>query len=97
MKAIVKLLYKPFAIVFGLIAARLSARLFDSLWRRVDDRPPPKPTARDATWTKVVAAAGLQAVSTSVTRAAAQRASAGVFRHLFGIWPGPERVQAEEE
>jgi hypothetical protein len=87
----VKLLYKPFGIVFGLFAGILSKRLFKSLWAVVDDQEPPTATTEQATWPKVLGATALQALTFSLTRAAVDRAGAKGFRHLTGIWPGKKQ------
>jgi hypothetical protein len=86
-----KLLYKPFALIFGLIAARLGKAIFEGLWSRVDEREPPEPTAADATLSKVVGAAALKAATMASVAAAADRAAAETFHHLTGIWPGKPR------
>jgi hypothetical protein len=94
-----KLLYKPFGIVLGLLAAFASRKLFDVLWGIFDDEEPPKPTTRDADWPKVLAAAAVQGMTFRVTRAAVDRAGAQGWDHLFGVWPGEprqERSQAAE-
>ena len=86
-----KLIYKPFGIVFGVIAGILSKKLFNVVWGLIDRNEPPKPTTQDADWSKVLAAAAVQGVTFKVTRAAVDRAGAKGFKHLTGIWPGPKR------
>jgi xanthosine utilization system XapX-like protein len=86
-----KLLYKPFAIVFGLIGGLLAKRLFKLLWRLVDDEPPPKPDTAEAPLPKILGAAALESSTFAVTRAAVDRAGARTFQSLFGRWPGEER------
>jgi len=91
-----KLLYKPFALIAGLIAARIGKSIFDGLWARVDDREPPDPTAPDASLSKVVGAAALRAATMASVAAAGDRAAAEAFHHLTGVWPGkaPETREA---
>src|SRR2546423_1687303 len=55
-----KLIYKPFAVVLGLLAGFLGRKLFDRLWGLVDDQEPPKPNTQRATWPKVLGAAALE-------------------------------------
>ena len=43
-----KLLYKPFGIVMGIVAGLLSKRVFDRVWGLIDERRPPKPTTTSA-------------------------------------------------
>jgi len=90
-----KLLYKPFALIAGLIAARLGNSIFKSLWSRVDEREPPQPTAPDASFSKVVGAAALKAATMASVAAAVNRATAEAFHHLTGIWPGKPTEKRE--
>lgn len=83
-----KFLYKPFSIIAGVIAARIGRALFRGIWSRVDQREPPKATAPEASFTKVVSAAALEAATMASVNAAADRAAAEAFHHLTGVWPG---------
>lgn len=83
-----KLLYKPFAVICGLIAGALSRRIARGLWRLVDEEAPPSPTTERAPLSKVLGAAAIEGLAFSVTRAAVDRAGARGFAHLFGVWPG---------
>jgi hypothetical protein len=83
-----KLLYKPFSLIAGLIAARIGKAIFNSLWSQIDDREPPEPSAPGTTLTKVVGAAALEAATMAGVAAAADRAAAQTFHHLTGVWPG---------
>jgi Protein of unknown function (DUF4235) len=91
----VKLLYKPFAIVASVIAARLGRSIFRSLWSRIDAGDPPDPTAPDASLSKVVGARALEAATMAGVAAAANRASARVFYQLTGVWPGKKKTEDE--
>lgn len=86
-----KIAYKPFGIIVGIIAGILSRRLFDVIWSKIDDEKPPGATTADASWTRVVIAAAVQGLTFSVTRAVVDRAGARGFEHLFGIWPGEKK------
>ena len=88
-----KLIYKPFGIVFGILAGILSRKLFDFAWSRIDDEQPPKATTDEAPVGKVLAAAALQGVVFSTTRAAVNRYGAEGFRYFTGIWPGEKRQE----
>jgi hypothetical protein len=92
----VKLLYKPVGIVLGLVAGFISRKLFDRLWALIDREDPPKPTTRETTWPKVLAAAAVEGVTFKVTRAAVDRAGASGFAALTGAWPGEKRAKPEE-
>jgi hypothetical protein len=92
-----KVLYKPFAVIAGLVGAKLGDRVFRALWAKVDSGDPPKPTLREATTGKVVAAAALQAAAHSGAKAATTRATARSFHYLTGFWPGDEAKAQEEK
>jgi hypothetical protein len=94
---IFRILYKPFAIIASLIAARVGKRTFKQLWSNLSDEEPPKPTTEDAGYTKVMVAAAVQAATLAATNAAADRASAHVFHYLTGFWPGPKEKAPKEE
>ena len=83
-----KLLYKPFGIVAGILSGLLARRIFDAVWSRIDDAQPPRATTERATLSRVVGAAALEGATFAATRAAVNRAGARTFHHLFGVWPG---------
>ena len=89
-----KLFYKPFAILAGLIGARIAKQVFDAIWARLDEGAPPAPTTEDASLPKVVAAASLEAAMMAGISAAVDRAGLRAFHYLTGIWPG-DRHQPE--
>lgn len=85
-----KLLYKPFGIVIGLLSGLVAKQLFSALWGVFDEEEPPKPTTRDSSWAKVLGAAAVQGVTFKVVRALVDRGTAKGFANLTGAWPGPE-------
>jgi hypothetical protein len=91
----VKLLYKPFGIVLGILAGFVSRKLFDRIWALIDREEPPSPTTERTTWPKVLAAAAVEGVTFKVTRAAVDRAGAKGFSHLTGVWPGKREPAPE--
>jgi hypothetical protein len=91
-----KILYKPFGLIAGAIAARIGRSIFRGLWSKIDDAEPPKPTAPDATLSKVVGAAALEAATMATVGAAADRAAARAFYHLTGFWPGEPPEPSDE-
>lgn len=85
-----KLLYKPFGIVMGLLSGLVAMKIFNAIWGIFDKEEPPKPTTQDADWPKVLAAAAVQGVTFKVTRAFVDRGGAKGFAYLTGTWPGPK-------
>jgi len=92
-----RILYKPFAIIAGLIGARLGRSVFKSLWNRIDVGEPPTATTPDASLPKVVGAAALEAATMAGVGAAVDHASARTFHYLTGIWPGKKHGPPEDE
>jgi uncharacterized protein DUF4235 len=91
----VKLLYKPFGIVAGIIAGLLSKKIFEQVWGLLDKEEPPEATTKYATWPKVLGAAAVEGVTFKVTRAAVDRAGARSFEALTGVWPGEKEPETE--
>ncbi len=88
-----KFIYKPFGIIFGIIAGLLSKKVFEAIWGRFDDAEPPKPTTQEASMAKVVTAAALQGAVFKSVRAGVDRYGARGFEQLTGIWPGPKEQE----
>ncbi len=84
---LLRLLYKPLAIIAGLISGRLGRNLFRKIWARIDDEPPPAPGDGRGTTVKVVTAQALQAAVFAGTAAAVDRTFARFFHHIIGTWP----------
>ncbi len=91
-----KLLYKPFAIIAGLIAKRLSQSVFKSIWARIDEEPPPLPGTGEGSTAAVVGAQALQGAIAFAAAAAVNRTTARLFHHLIGAWP-EKRPEPENE
>src|ERR1700754_1247688 len=83
-----KLMYKPFGLIFGFLAGMVARKLFDAVWGIFDNEEPPAATTLHTTWPKVLGAAAMEGVAFKVTRAVVDRAGAKGFAHLTGFWPG---------
>jgi hypothetical protein len=92
----VKLIYKPFGIVMGILSGFFAKKLFQAVWGIFDKEEPPKATTQEATWPKVLAAAAVQGVTFKVVRAAVDRGGAKGFNYLTGIWPGEKRQEESQ-
>jgi hypothetical protein len=92
-----KILYAPFKIIAGVVGSKLGHSIFKGLWGRIDDAEPPRPTTAEASFSKVVAAAALEAATLASVAAVVNRASARAFHYLTGVWPGEERPESSEE
>ena len=91
-----KLIYKPFGLVLGILAGLLSKRIFDFIWSRFDDEEAPEATTRDVSTAKAVSAAALQGLVFKGTRAAVDRYGARSFYRMTGTWPGPKAQEPVE-
>lgn len=94
---LLRLTYKPIGIVAALIAGRLGRSLFRTVWSGIDDAPPPTPGSGQAGIIKLVGAQALQAAVTAGTAAAVDRAFAGAFHELIGIWPAKPPEPEDEK
>jgi hypothetical protein len=89
------LIYKPFGIVLGVIAALLGKRVFNFTWTKIDDQDPPKATTEQTTWGRLLAASAIQGVIFKVVRVVVDRYGAIGWRYLTGNWPGEKRPDPE--
>ncbi|MGZ8635098.1 MAG: DUF4235 domain-containing protein [Solirubrobacteraceae bacterium] len=85
-----KLIYKPFGIIFGFLAGIVAKKVFEAVWGIFDNEEPPKPTTLQTTWPKVIGAAAVEGMAFKVTRATVDRVGAKGFARLTGFWPGEE-------
>jgi hypothetical protein len=87
----VRLLYRPFGLVSGIIGGLVAARVFRQVWMRTTpDRAAeaPKPLDSEYKLWQVLAAAALQGAVFAVVKAAVDRAGARAFQRWTGEWPG---------
>ncbi|UGS34655.1 DUF4235 domain-containing protein [Capillimicrobium parvum] len=86
-----KLIYKPFGIILGILAGLAGRQVFNVVWGKLDDEEPPEATTEEAPLKKVVLAAALQGAIFATVRAAVNRGGAKGYAHLTGVWPGEKR------
>lgn len=85
-----KFIYKPFAIVIGLIAGMLSKKVFEQLWGVVSDEDPADPDDRDASWAEVLISAAIGGAILKTVQALVRRGGAKSFERATGFWPGDD-------
>ena len=90
-----KLIYKPFGIILGIIAGLLGKKTFNKVWEKIDDEDPPKATTQETTWGKLLAASALQAMIFKTVRVSVDRFGAKGWHYLTGSWPGEKRPDPE--
>lgn len=83
-----KLLYKPFGLIAGLIGKLLGKQAFRAVWTEVDESSdPPEPTVGETDMWKAVSGTALRAALIATFVTLLRRVSARVFRNLIGVWP----------
>jgi hypothetical protein len=90
-----KLLFIPVSIAGGLIGGQIGKKVFEQIWGVIDDEEPPKPTHREATWPKILAAAAVEGAVFKLTKAAIDHGSRKAFANATGTWPGEEKPEKE--
>lgn len=86
-----KLLYKPFGLLFSVAGGLVAGAVFGRLWRLVtgEDKAP-KATEQRRTWREVLVAAAAQGAVFGLVKAAVDRGGAVGFRKATGEWPGDD-------
>jgi hypothetical protein len=87
------LIFKPFAIAAGFLAGFIGEKLFDRLWRVIDDEDAPDPQYRELPLGKLAAALLLQGAIFGLLRGLTDHAARHGFARLTGEWPGDERPE----
>jgi len=84
-----KLLYKPFGIIAGVIGHRTGRTAFEAVWSRVggEEEKPPSPRAGRLGLAQVAGSAALEAATIAAVAAVIEQLAARAFHHLFGAWP----------
>ncbi|MFD7667347.1 DUF4235 domain-containing protein [Streptomyces sp. NPDC059788] len=85
----IKLLYKPLGMVFGVLGGVLAGVLFKRLWKLVGGaEDAPEALDEERRWREVLPAAALQGATLAVVKAAVDRSGAVAVRKATGTWPG---------
>jgi len=86
----VKFIYKPFALIVGLLAGMLGKKAFEKAWGAVSDEDPADPDDRDASWPEVLISAAIGGAILKTVQALVRRGGAKGFQRATGFWPGDE-------
>lgn len=86
----VKALYKPIAILLGLLGGTIAGKVVQTVWARVgdDNDVPPAPDQKEAAWKSVLIGAALQGAIYAIVKAAIKRGGAVGVEKATGTWPG---------
>ena len=83
-----KLLYKPVAIVAGIIGGLLAGLIFKRVWKVAGrGTDPPAPLDSERGWGEILLAAGLHGTIYALVKTAVDRGAAEWTRKKTGIWP----------
>ena len=85
-----KFLFLPFSIAAGLIAGFLSKKLFDGVWRLVDDEEAPEAEHKEISIAKLVLALGIEGAIFRAVRGLVDHGARRSFYNVTGSWPGDE-------
>ena len=82
-------MFAPVKLVSRRLAPRLSRRLFETIWRVVDDDDgPPRAEERQQSLPKLAVALALQGACNAMVGGLLDHVSRREFARLTGYWPG---------
>jgi hypothetical protein len=85
-----KFLFLPFSIVSGLIAGFLSKKIFEGVWRFVDEEEAPEAEHKEVSFGKLALALVLEGAIFGAVRGLVDHQARKGFYNLTGSWPGEE-------
>jgi hypothetical protein len=89
----IKLMYKPFSIIAGVLGGILAGAIFKQIWKLAShEEEAPDSTDVAKGWGEVLVAATLQGAIFALVKAAVDRGAAEATLRLTGIWPGSDSV-----
>jgi|CZKG01.1.fsa_nt_gi hypothetical protein len=91
-----KLIFLPVSAAAGLLSGLIGKKLFDRVWRLIDEDDPPRAEQRRINPGKLALALALEGALFRAVRGLVDHASREGFARVTGIWPG-EKEQAQPE
>jgi Protein of unknown function (DUF4235) len=86
----VKFLFLPFSILAGIVAGFTSKKVFDGIWRLVDDEEAPEAEHKEISIVKLVLALAIEGAVFRAVRGVVDHGARRSFYRLTGSWPGDE-------
>jgi hypothetical protein len=91
------LVFKPIGILSGMLAGVLGKRIFELIWKLIDDHDPPEPKYRQIDLAKLAAALVLEGAIFRLIRGMVEHGARHGFSALAGEWPGEESPEPKED
>jgi Protein of unknown function (DUF4235) len=89
---VTRLLFAPVDIVSRTVATRISAQVFASMWRVVDEAdPPPRAEDRQRSVARLAIALAIEGACAAVVRGLLEQGSRRQFARVTGRWPSQPR------
>jgi hypothetical protein len=85
-----KLMFMPVRLLAGIVAGVLATRIFERIWRLIDDRGAPDPGHRETSLPKLLVALALEGAILRAVRGLVDHGSRAAFSRVTGRWPGDE-------
>jgi Protein of unknown function (DUF4235) len=85
-----KLLFLPVSIAAALVAGQLSKKLFDGIWRLVDEEEAPEAGHKEISILKLVLALMIEGAVFRAVRGLVDHWARRGFYNVTGSWPGEE-------
>ncbi len=91
-----KLIFRPVSIVAGLLAGLVGKKLFQGLWKALDEHEPPKPEERPVPIGMLALALAIEGALFRLVKGLAEHGSRHAFSQLTGSWPGERPAEADK-
>ena len=90
-----KFLFLPISVLGGILAGLIGTKIFERLWKLVDDEEPPDAEHRDISYAKLALALVLEGAIFRLIRGFFDNGARHGFEKLTGAWPGEEAPAPE--
>jgi hypothetical protein len=89
-----KLLFLPFSIASSVIAGLIAKKIFDGIWRLVDQEEAPEAEHREISIAKLALALLIEGAIFRVVRGLVDHEARRRFHRVTGKWPGEEAPES---
>lgn len=90
-----KLLYKPFGIIAGVIGGMIATKLFQQIWMKLTgSKTTANPKSPQSGWAEVATGAAVHGAVYGAVKAITDRSAAKAFASTTGTWPDGTREVA---